>query len=416
MKGMTKVILEKGDFMRKQLTVALGLAVLATPAFASKARLQALGEDVNGSYYVNDNRNIWLNPAAVNNHKDLATFEFGETSANTDVAATPRAEGGVFKTMGSMVYGVQLGAANGTANAFRSAAGLTGANEKNNASLFVGGDAGVKWGAGLDYARSGRDEAAAKARNVASPTGGDGAQEAPSSESMRLRAGAQMGDLQAYTILNLISEASDIAGAEYQGRSGYQLGASYNMMGNVFFAEYSHLNAVSTPADERNSEVDVRSNGYKLGVGRTTRLNDKANLFTKASFVYGEAFNSVGGDYLGANSCDTATSIFCKNYSSYSVPVVVGVEVDAASWLTLRTSIAQTVWGVETAHHISRSLTTATTVVNAGASLKFGELSVDGVIGNSTGTTGAAGASTSTGRGTLRTDELMSRVSMTYRF
>ena len=54
---MTNVILQKGDFMKKQLTVALGLAVLATPAFATKARLQALGEDVNGSYYVNDNRN-----------------------------------------------------------------------------------------------------------------------------------------------------------------------------------------------------------------------------------------------------------------------------------------------------------------------------------------------------------------------
>jgi len=56
--------------MKKQLTVALGLAVLATPAFASKARLQALGEDVNGSFYVNDLRNVFLNAANVNNYKD----------------------------------------------------------------------------------------------------------------------------------------------------------------------------------------------------------------------------------------------------------------------------------------------------------------------------------------------------------
>lgn len=415
MKGMTKVILEKGDFMRKQLTVALGLAVLATPAFASKARLQALGEDVNGSYYVNDNRNIWLNPAAVNNHKDLATFEFGEQTTTADSTRNPRAEGGVFKTMGSMVYGVQLGAASNTANAFRQAAGLNAnANEKNNVSLFVGGDAGIKWGAGLDYARSGKDDVAAK--NQADASLGGGAGESPFSESMRARLGVQAGDLQAYTILNLISSATDTLGAEYHGRSGYQVGGSYNMMGNVLFAEYQHLGAVGTPADERNSEVDVKTNGYKLGVGRSARLNDKATLFTKASWNYTESFNSNGAHYLDANSCAAATSIFCRQYSSYSVPVVAGVEVDAASWLALRASISQTLWGTEKVHNVSRSLSTSTTVVNAGASLKFGELSVDGVVGNSTGVTNAAGTTTATGQGTLRTDELMTRVSMTYRF
>lgn len=87
--------------MKKQLIVALGLAVLATPAFASKARLQALGEDQYGSFYVNDNRNVFLNAANVNNHKDLATFEWGATTAATDATATPRSEGGVFKTMGT---------------------------------------------------------------------------------------------------------------------------------------------------------------------------------------------------------------------------------------------------------------------------------------------------------------------------
>ena len=76
------VIFQKGDFMKKQLTVALGLAVLATPAFATKARLQALREDIYGSYYINDNRNIWLNPAQITNHKDLVTFEWGDASGS----------------------------------------------------------------------------------------------------------------------------------------------------------------------------------------------------------------------------------------------------------------------------------------------------------------------------------------------
>src|SRR6476659_1261938 len=101
--------------MKKQLTVALGLAVLATPAFATKARLQALGEDNYGSAYINDNRNVWLNAAQINNHKDLVTYEFG-SNQTADNAATPRGEGGIFKAMGNMVYGVQFGGASTTAN------------------------------------------------------------------------------------------------------------------------------------------------------------------------------------------------------------------------------------------------------------------------------------------------------------
>ena len=62
-------------------------------------------------------------------------------------------------------------------------------------------------------------------------------------------------------------------------------------------------------------------------------------------------------------------------------------------------------------------------IVNAGATLKFGELSVDGVIGNNagtsvtdSGTTTQTGSANGTDSGVLRTDTLMSRVSMTYRF
>jgi hypothetical protein len=59
-----------------------------------------------------------------------------------------------------------------------------------------------------------------------------------------------------------------------------------------------------------------------------------------------------------------------------------------------------------------------TTIVNAGASLKFGELSIDGVVGNSDATSAVDGNLTDGAgtNGSLRTDNLMSRVSMTYNF
>ena len=137
--------------MKKQLTVALGLAVLATPAFASKARLLALGEDANGSFFINDNRNIFLNSAEANNHADMVTFEWGENNSN-DTDTNPNAEGGMLYSHKNLVYGIHLGR---TTN-FQSATNEFYA-PSNTIDLFVAGDAGFKWGANLSYAKSNND-------------------------------------------------------------------------------------------------------------------------------------------------------------------------------------------------------------------------------------------------------------------
>ncbi len=381
--------------MKTQLTLALGLAVLAAPAFASKARLQALGEDNYGSQYINDNRNIWLNAAQVNNHKDLVTYEFG-TENTADDASSPRGEGGVFKTMGNMVYGVQMGAASSTGNGLRLASGLTGANETNNLDVFVGGDAGMKWGANLGYARGANEVRA------------DGA----STESMRTRLGVIMGDLQVYANVNLINNAkgTDATADKFEGDLGYQVGVIQAWDGNSVFADYRSFDAESTSS---GTKEDISLSQLQVGIGRVERLNDKTNLFLKASYVMGEVENDRNvGSAFGTAGCD-ATVLACEEYSTSQLPVVVGLETEAASWLTLRASVSQVVWGSEEDKKNERSITDSTSI-NAGATLKFGELSVDGVIGNNA----AGGVTTANGTdsGTIRTDSLMSRVAMTYRF
>ena len=95
--------------MKKQIALAMGLAVISGSAFASKARLQALGEDTDGSQYISDNRNIFLNAAHVNYHKDMVTFEAGDQS-NADATSTPNAEGGFLRAHNNMVYGLYFGA------------------------------------------------------------------------------------------------------------------------------------------------------------------------------------------------------------------------------------------------------------------------------------------------------------------
>src|SRR5258708_5092911 len=80
-------------------------AFLAAPAFASKARLLSLGQSANGSPYIEDTRQIFLNPALLNRQSDFANFEFGSSNVKT----TPNAEGGFFHALGNFKFGLQLG-------------------------------------------------------------------------------------------------------------------------------------------------------------------------------------------------------------------------------------------------------------------------------------------------------------------
>jgi hypothetical protein len=123
----------------------------------------------------------------------------------------------------------------------------------------------------------------------------------------------------------------------------------------------------------------------------------------------------AASQFGGASGCGTGTAaLACSEYKTSQLPVVVGLETEATSWLTLRGSVGAVVWGTEEDKSNERSIQNST-IVNAGATLKFGELSVDGVIGNGTAG-GAAPAANGTASGTIRTDSLLSRVAMTYRF
>jgi hypothetical protein len=395
--------------MKQQLIVALGLAVLATPAFATKARLQALGEDSYGSFYINDNRNIWLNAAQINNHKDLVTYEFGST-VTTDSAATPRGEGGIYKAMGNMVYGVHFGGASNTANGLRAAAGAVNAggataNENNNIDVFVGGDAGMKWGANLGYAKTSAERSNA------------------SSESMRTRLGVIMGDTQAYANINLINNAkgdsatSPTGASKFVGKLGYQVGVIHAWDGNSLFADYRQFDGKSEIGGAGKEDLQLKQ--LLAGIGRVERLNDKSNLFLRANLQWAKASNDRSVNGFTA-TCNQNSALGCKDYKTTRVPVVVGLETEATSWLTLRGSVGQVIWGTEETKSDERTIANST-IINAGATLKFGELSIDGVIGNgdATGNVGATAATTQgngTPTGTLRTDVLMSRVGMTYRF
>jgi hypothetical protein len=391
--------------MKKQIALALGVSFMSLPAFATKARLQALGEDVNGSQFISDNRNVFLNSATLNYHKDLVTMEWGDTSAVGDDADTPRAEGGFFKSSGNMAYGLYLGSESNTANGLRTASGVTndaaapsgtnGLAESNNLDLFFAGDAGVQWGANLTY-HSFKDEQQGSGNDL-------------SSDALRARLGVISGDIEGFANIGLVNKAEDKANdTEFEGKGSYQVGVTFNKGDIDYMAQVQSINAEDKDGDEFNAQK------IWLGAAKSYKVNDMANVWV-SGWVKQDSYTC---DFvkLGATTCSTVLEIGEGDTVDTYVPVTIAAEISVKEWLTLRGSVSQNIYGENENDDGDKATITDTTVVNAGATLAFGDFQIDGVIGNSDDGSNVAGENTSGGAGTLRTDNLMSRVSMTYRF
>jgi hypothetical protein len=367
--------------MKKQLIVALGLAVLATPAFATRARLLSLGENANGSFYINDNRNMFLNAAEINNNKDFVTYELNE-------------QAGVVKSINNMVYGLQMN--NGSS--FDSTQGLDAGDDTltgltpNSIDLFVGGDMGVKWGANLTYV-NGSDDAAVVGTNA-----GDTDITADSeTKAMDLNVGVQAGDIKGFVKYGINGESTykEIVGltdpatkATVERDQDLTVGGSYQLNAYTIFGQYN-MNEYTSKVE--GAKTTTEDSFFTVGAGRQDKLNDKVTLFTKASYV-----NSNSEIKDDAKETD----------KGWSVPVVVGIEVDAASWVTFRTSASQDILSGnenKTPAAKNKSTNNNSIATNAGASLKFGEFSIDGLI-------------SAQDTGNLTTDTLLTTASMTYKF
>ena len=369
--------------MKKQLVLGLGLAIIASPAFASKARLQALGEATDGSFYINDNRNIFLNSAQVNNHKDLVTMEWGTGSGVEGADNAPNAEGGIYKSHNNMTYGLQLGRGQ-TFNTLAETVAAGAFDASNALDLFVGGDAGFKWGANVSYATANNKTATAK----------------EDATVLDVNLGAIFGDFTAYVNYGAMGDSQNKLGVtpyKIERKNALEVGGSYQMNEYTIFGQY----AMADYENKKGAKNDTDVTSYLVGVGRNAKLNDKTTLFTKIQYSSNE------------QKTKPATASYLDNQQ---VPVTVGLEYDAASWVAIRGSVAQNIWSTEKFGAAKSERTVAnSTNVNAGATLKFGDLALDGVIGTNNNTTQAIDTTT-TEKGILSLDNLMTRVALTYKF
>lgn len=414
--------------MKNLILLAIGATLLSTSAFATKARLEALGEDQFGSQYVDDNRNMFLNAAEIHNHHDFLVFDAGDTNNLTDNAATPKASGGYFTKRDGAVMGVYLGQDSNTAAQLRggalSALQTAGAisvgelqtyaaevNNDNTLDLFYGRDGSMKWGVRFSYSASSNEQ------------GGTGYGES-SQEGILLGLGALKGDWSYYANLGLSNKAeiqelddstsnlTDGKDMEIEGSIGVQVGAIKDLgQGARAFIEYRSIGIEQDGLGTiGSSNFDNKWEVQRINVGwaKAHKVNDSFTAFYRAEY-----FQETNENFAYVEDYEFNTS-----YTKFTL----GFESVATSWLVVRGSISNFLTSEEDEDGGSSDGKRTLEGVNLamGATLKFGDFAIDGLIANDTdgdGTLNEGGTTAEDDKdGILRTDSLMSRVSLVYNF
>lgn len=419
--------------MKKLLTVGSALLLFTTSAFATESRLLALGmneTDNEGMYYIQDGRNIFLNSAYINLYSDQLVTEYGTNGLTVgagqtlDASHRPKAQGGIFKKIGELIYGVYYGNESNTSSLLRVAAtrsttapAVALPTADNQIDVFVGGDADLKWGANLTYAHSKNDTlntntSSSKETGIATRLGLIGSN----------------WDGHANVSLMSKSESPFTTGTqEFKGKLGFQVGGSYLFDFARAFGYVKHYGWEQKVTGQTDVKGDFTS--YYVGIGKEYAVNEGGKIFTA----------------ITAKKTDINLKYSNKGEVRHLViPVNIGYEAAATDWLTLRGSVVQNIWGTRDNKRLAigatdLSTTAATligniygtsgkatlansTEVNAGATLTFGQVALDGMLGltsnsRATGTTtSGGGTSANKNQGMLAFDNLATRVGLTYKF
>lgn len=349
--------------MKSLLLIVVMLA--STSLFATRARIEALGESSSGSLYIEDTRNVFLNAAHVNHVADSIILEWG-SQGDYDSQGSSDAEGGFFKSHGKFTYGAYLGRQNPANRSIRNvhrfgrniliAGGAVPAvtyvdllAPENNIDIFFGGKTTkVDWGVSVSYSDSDKESA----------------MQTQSTYAVQL--GAIMGTTEFWANVTLAAEAENkVTNEEFDGDNRIDIGFShgfghgYKVYGRYITDGAEHKIATTSTDSDFKSVV--------FGLGMTTALNDNANMFSKIE--YSQSSTEFGTNELSA----------FKGFNT-----VVGVEADVKKWLTLRGSVSHQIWGTTELGGSGNTDTNAdSTRMTGGASFHLGELSVDAAAGKS---------------------------------
>jgi hypothetical protein len=385
--------------------------MVASPAFASRARLESLGEGKNGSYYINDGRNIFLNPAAINGYKKNMWLELGSETPTADAvgaANTQKVQGGFTNTFGDFTYGVYVGrdsdrALNAVAGANGLGAGFT-AFPANSFEFFFGGEQGVKWGASVFHSGN-LVQTSSTSINTSSILGA--------------KVGVETNGINVFSTVGISSSVkNDTTSAastnELKGKVSVDVGATYAMDDFTYLAKFSTFGSEYTPGTAVDGGKVANSNttAFGVGAGWKKEATKSVNMYSRIQFDY------------QTDKVETENAVFVaggavSNTTSYNLPLIVAAEAQATSWLTIRGSVSHSLIG-QTQTGNAKSSYSNTTSVAAGLGFNFGDLTVDALAGQS-GAAGAAGSEGGLGTSQAGSQfgfgqDMIGRLSLNYKF
>ncbi len=379
---------------RMFLLIATTLLLVSPQSFASKSRLSSLGQDVNGSLFIDDARNIFLNPAMINQLSGgLANFEFGASNSDNE----PKAEGGLARQHGDFNVAVQLGRRSlGTIRQAQTRALYLAGNAleapQNGLDVIIGSKTGLNWGLGVHYANS----SSKSSSGVEFPD--------LESSSMAVRGGADWGKHSAYVGIDLKNLATNETAAgvkqKYDGKTSFDVGGVLKLEGQAKLAGTLEF---------RKADLDSGAGTRGTTDDKTLTVNFYNELPTKAGVMM---FYTAGFRWM-ESKFDIENATADAEQSTLSLPLALGIELDAKEWMKMRASVRQNVI-VDTqkdknnANATSRQIETSNTddtVVAAGAGFKLGDFMLDALI---------AGASDA--NGSINANTLLTHASLNYSF
>ena len=136
--------------------------------------------------------------------------------------------------------------------------------------------------------------------------------------------------------------------------------------------ELYYLAVQSTSFETDTDENDVTIDTLKIQafMGQKKKVNDTVNAFFKVGII--QDTKEIEDGFGNSGNSDESTELY--------VPFTAAVEAKVKSWLTLRGSLTQNLYGTKEVGDDTNSILNSTDI-NAGVGLHFGALTIDGLIG-----------------------------------
>ncbi len=276
--------------MTKQIVAVLALSLISSSAFASQAKNLVTGsgdagsilgaKGLNGSFYTNDEYNMFYNPAFINGMKSFAIIEHDNQTGTLNVDRADDQSAGFVTGVGAFNLGVFFNRDTDSVQ-----------NADRALDVVLGGDMGVKWGVGLTQSMSDGD-----------------------ASFMKLKAGVIVSDFEPFVHMTL-KDTNGLSGAAEDKTSDMTVGTRYHYGDWTPYAAYR-----TTKQTDNGVAAADATNVYGLGLGRMAKMGD-INMAYNVSYWKGTAGTAK-------------TSV---------LPVEMTFSGDAASWLTLRGGFAHDV-------------------------------------------------------------------------